>query len=93
MLLSKKYKEGSDFLTRSLLAIANSQNIISDFSVGIFLAFLSIGFIYCYTNRDVGKRQQLEMELEQERKYISTILNTASALVGVKVAKLHLSAT
>lgn len=70
-------------LTHSLLDTANYQNIISDFSISIFLAFLSIGFAYCYTNRDVGKRQQLEMELEQERKYISTILNTASALVVV----------
>lgn len=68
-------------LTRSLLAIPDTQNIISCFSISIFLAFLTIVFVYF--NRDVGERQQLAMELEQERDYISTILNTASALVVV----------
>ncbi len=66
-----------------LLAVADTQNLISSFSIGIFLAFLSGIFVYYYTNRSVGKRQRLEIELEQKSNYISTILNTASALVVV----------
>lgn len=62
-----------------LLAVTNIQNNIFPFLIGIFLTFS----FCCYFNQNVSKRQQLEMELEQERKYISTILNTASALVMV----------
>ncbi|KJH70459.1 PAS domain S-box protein [Aliterella atlantica] len=46
----------------------------------MFLAFLSVYFWYL-THRESDKRQQLEALLEEERKYISTILDTASALV------------
>ena len=70
-------------LTRTLLAVAEPQNPIFSVCINIFLAFLSGVFGYCFTNQNVGKRQQLEMELEQKNNYISTILNTASALVVV----------
>ena len=70
-------------LTRTLLAVAEPQNPIFSVFINIFLAFLSGVFGYCFTNQNVGKRQQLEMELEQKNNYISTILNTASALVVV----------
>lgn len=69
-------------LTRLLLTITTIQNDIFPFLIGVFLAFLTFSFV-CYFNQNVIKRQQLETELEQERKYISTILNTASALVMV----------
>jgi PAS domain S-box-containing protein len=70
-------------MIRTLLAVAESQNLISSIFIGIFLTFLSGVFAYCFANQNVGKRQQLEMELEQKNNYISTILNTASALVVV----------
>lgn len=76
-------KRESDMLTKLLLAITNIQNNIFPFLIRIFLAFLTFSFVCCYFNQNVSKRQQLEMELDQERKYISTILNTASALVMV----------
>ena len=69
-------------LIRTLLAIADSPNIISSLFMGMFLTFLIGGFC-CYTNQNAGKRHQLEMELEQKNDYISTILDTASALVAV----------
>lgn len=59
----------------------NLQNFFS-WNVGIFLTFLSVYFCYL-ANRESGKRQQIEILLNQERKYISTILNTASALVVI----------
>jgi PAS domain S-box-containing protein len=68
--------------TRLLLAVADTQNIISTFSIAIFLV-LTISFVCCRFNQNAGKRQQLETELEQERNYTSTILNTANALIVV----------
>ena len=71
-------------MIRTLLAVAEPQNLISSVVfIGILLAFLSGVFAYCFANQNVGKRQQLEMELEQKNNYISTILNTVSALVVV----------
>ncbi len=63
-----------------MLAAVDIQNSILPWSISIFLAFVSVYFCYSI-ERESNKRQQTEMLLEQERNYISTILDTASALV------------
>jgi len=62
-----------------VLAAVDIQNSILPWSINIFLAFISVYFWYLI-KRESNKRNQTEILLEQ-RKYISTILDTASILV------------
>jgi len=62
-----------------VLAVVDIQNLIP-WTISIFLAYLSVYFCYLI-KQESNKRQQTELLLEEEQQYISTILDTASALV------------
>ncbi|WP_138497953.1 GAF domain-containing protein [Nostoc sp. PA-18-2419] len=60
-----------------------TQKTTVTIAIAIFLSFLILGVIYYSIYHEVGERKRTEETLNQERNFISTILDTASALVLV----------
>jgi PAS domain S-box-containing protein len=68
---------------RSQKTAAIAQEALLIASVGILPVLIILYLIYRYVNDQIYERLQVEETLEQERNFVSTILDTAGALVIV----------
>lgn len=78
-------KDEENQLLQRRLDIANSRNrqAVMVFTGGISLNVLILLVLYSLIYREIVERKQTEMLLEQERDFVSAILNTIGALVCV----------
>ncbi|MEH2464902.1 GAF domain-containing protein [Nostoc sp.] len=60
-----------------------SRNTILTFAIAICVSFIVLAVVYYFIYRQVIERQRKEETLNQERNFISAVLDTASALVIV----------
>ncbi|MEH1845775.1 MAG: GAF domain-containing protein [Nostoc sp.] len=64
-------------------AKASANNTVLTLAIAIFLSFLILAIVYYLISREVKERKLTEETLNQERNFISAVLDTASALVIV----------
>ncbi len=64
-------------------AMARTRNTILTLAIAICLSFIVLAVIYYFIYREVTERKRTEETLNQERNFISAVLDTASALVIV----------
>ncbi len=76
-------KRLSQFQQQSQKAKASAKKVIPAFGLAILLSFLVIALVYYLICREVEDRQQAEAILEQERDFISAVLDTVGSLVVV----------
>ncbi|MEI1373321.1 response regulator [Nostoc sp. UHCC 0926] len=76
-------EEGGRLQQQSQAKKATSRNTILRFAIAICLSFIVVAVVYYFIYRHVIERQRKEETLNQERNFISAVLNTASALVIV----------
>ena len=62
---------------------ATSRNTILTFAIAICVSFIILAVVYYFIYREVIERQRKEETLNQERNFISAVLNTVGALVIV----------
>ncbi|MCC5598995.1 GAF domain-containing protein [Nostoc favosum] len=62
---------------------ARSRNTILTLAIAICLSFIVLAVVYYFIYRQVIERKRTEEALNQERNFISAVLDTASALVVV----------
>lgn len=72
---------------RQAAANTSARRTIALFLIGIFVSFAILACVYYLIYREITERQQVEKTLQQERNFISAILDTASALVLVMNAE------
>ncbi|MEH2448104.1 MAG: response regulator [Nostoc sp.] len=68
---------------QSQVAKASANKTLLTLAIAIFLSFLILGIVYYLISREVKERKLTEETLNQERNFISAVLDTASALVIV----------
>ena len=68
---------------QSQAAKASANKTLLTLAIAIFLSFLILGIVYYLISREVKERKLTEETLNQERNFISAVLDTASALVIV----------
>ncbi|MEH2395726.1 MAG: response regulator [Nostoc sp.] len=68
---------------QSQVAKASANRTLLTLAIAIFLSFLILGIVYYLISREVKERKLTEETLNQERNFISAVLDTASALVIV----------
>ncbi|MBD2562842.1 MULTISPECIES: response regulator [Nostoc] len=68
---------------QSQAAKASAKNTVLTLAIAIFLSFLILGIVYYFISHEVRERKLTEETLNQERNFISAVLDTASALVIV----------
>ena len=76
-------EEGGRLQQQSQAKKATSHNTILTFAIAICLSFIVLAVVYYFIYRQVIERQRKEETLNQERNFISAVLDTASALVIV----------
>jgi len=64
-------------------ATVRTRNTILTLAIAICLSFIVLTVIYYFIYREVSERKRTEETLNQERNFISAVLDTASALVIV----------
>ncbi|MEH2336991.1 response regulator [Nostoc sp.] len=64
-------------------AKASANKTLLTLALAIFLSFVILGIVYYLISREVKERKLTEETLNQERNFISAVLDTASALVIV----------
>ncbi|MEH2239331.1 response regulator [Nostoc sp.] len=67
----------------SQAAKASANNTVLTIAIAIFLSFLILAIVYYFISREVKERKLTEETLNQERNFISAVLDTTSALVIV----------
>ena len=68
---------------QSQAAKVSANKTLLTLAIAIFLSFLILGIVYYLISREVKERKLTEETLNQERNFISAVLDTASALVIV----------
>ncbi|MEH2198027.1 response regulator [Nostoc sp.] len=68
---------------QSQAAKASANNTVLTLAIAICLSFLILAIVYYFIYREVKERKLTEETLNQERNFISAVLDTASALVIV----------
>ncbi|MEH2405345.1 response regulator [Nostoc sp.] len=68
---------------QSQAAKASANKTLLTLAIAIFLSFIILGIVYYLISREVKERKLTEETLNQERNFISAVLDTASALVIV----------
>ena len=68
---------------QSQAAKASANKTLLTLAIAIFLSFLILAIVYYLISREVKERKLTEETLNQERNFISAVLDTASALVIV----------
>ncbi|MEH2118224.1 response regulator [Nostoc sp.] len=68
---------------QSQAAKASANKTLLTLAIAIFLSFVILGIVYYLISREVKERKLTEETLNQERNFISAVLDTASALVIV----------
>ncbi|MEH2251060.1 response regulator [Nostoc sp.] len=68
---------------QSQAAKASANKTLLTLAIAIFLSFLILAIVYYFISREVRERKLTEETLNQERNFISAVLDTASALVIV----------
>ncbi|WP_138504837.1 response regulator [Nostoc sp. PA-18-2419] len=68
---------------QSQAAKASANNTILTLAIAICLSFIILAILYYFIYREVRERKLTEETLNQERNFISAVLDTASALVVV----------
>ncbi|MEH2297934.1 MAG: response regulator [Nostoc sp.] len=68
---------------QSQAAKASANKTLLTLALAIFLSFVILGIVYYLISREVKERKLTEETLNQERNFISAVLDTASALVIV----------
>jgi PAS domain S-box-containing protein len=68
---------------QSQAAKASANNTVLTLAIAICLSFLILSIVYHFIYREVKERKLAEETLNQERNFISAVLDTASALVIV----------
>jgi PAS domain S-box-containing protein len=68
---------------QSQAAKASANNTVLTLAIAICLSFLILTIVYYFIYREVKERKLAEETLNQERNFISAVLDTASALVIV----------
>ena len=68
---------------QSQTAKASARNTIVTIAIAICLSFIILAVVYYFIYREVTERKLTEETLNQERNFISAVLDTASALVIV----------
>ncbi|MEH2042858.1 response regulator [Nostoc sp.] len=68
---------------QSQAAKASANTTLLTLAIAIFLSFLILAIVYYLISREVKERKLTEETLNQERNFISAVLDTASALVIV----------
>src|SRR6478672_2585147 len=68
---------------RSQAATSSAENSVLIFSLALLLVFFILSTVYYLTYREITERQKTEASLNQERHFMSAVLDTASALVMV----------
>ncbi|MEH2072022.1 MAG: response regulator [Nostoc sp.] len=68
---------------QSQAAKASANNTILTLAIAICLSFIVLAILYYFIYREVRERKLTEETLNQERNFISAVLDTASALVVV----------
>ncbi|MEH2141627.1 GAF domain-containing protein [Nostoc sp.] len=76
-------EEGGRLQQQSQAAKGRSRNTILTFAIAICVSFIVLAVVYYFIYREVIERQRKEETLNQERNFISAVLDTASALVIV----------
>ncbi|MEH2397379.1 GAF domain-containing protein [Nostoc sp.] len=76
-------EEGGRLQQQSQAKKATSRNTILTFAIAICVSFIVLAVVYYFIYREVIERQRKEETLNQERNFISAVLDTASALVIV----------
>ncbi|MEH2336509.1 GAF domain-containing protein [Nostoc sp.] len=76
-------EEGGRLQQQSQAKKATSRNTILTFAIAICVSFIVLAVVYYFIYRQVIERQRKEETLNQERNFISAVLDTASALVIV----------
>ena len=76
-------EEGGRLQQQSQGKNATSRNTILTFAIAICVSFIVVAVVYYFIYRQVIERQSKEETLNQERNFISAVLDTASALVIV----------
>ncbi|WP_009632303.1 diguanylate cyclase [Synechocystis sp. PCC 7509] len=74
----------TQLLTRASRSVqANTYNFGVVFATGIALNFLVLAIVYYFIEREINERHKVEIDLEQERDFTFTILDTIASLVIV----------
>ncbi|MBC1219492.1 response regulator [Nostoc sp. UCD121] len=68
---------------QSQAAKASANNTVLTLAIAICLSFIILAIVYYFIYREVKERKLTEETLNQERNFISAVLDTASALVIV----------
>ncbi|QLE46925.1 response regulator [Nostoc sp. C057] len=68
---------------QSQAAKASANNTVLTLAIAICLSFITLAIVYYFIYREVKERKLTEETLNQERNFISAVLDTASALVIV----------
>ena len=68
---------------QSQVAKVSANKTLLTLAIAIFLSFLILAIVYYLISREVKERKLTEETLNQERNFISAVLDTASALVIV----------
>ena len=76
-------EEGGRLQQQSQAKKTTSNNTILTFAIAICLSFIVLAVVYYFIYPQVIERQRKEETLNQERNFISAVLDTASALVIV----------
>ncbi len=67
----------------SRLVRANTYNFALVFATGIAQNFLVLAIVYYFIEKEINERHKVEIDLEQERDFTFTILDTIASLVVV----------
>ncbi|MEH2450520.1 GAF domain-containing protein [Nostoc sp.] len=76
-------EEGGRLQQQSQAKKATSRNTILTFAIAICVSFIVLAVVYYFIYRQVIERQRKEETLNQERNFISAVLDTVGALVIV----------